>query len=32
MWSIVKDPIQVLPKIKNTADWNQDALNFARNE
>ena len=32
MWSIVEDPIQVLPKIKNTADWNHDALNFARNE
>lgn len=32
MWSIVEDPIQVLPTIKNTDDWNRDALNFARNE
>ena len=32
MWSIVEDPTQVLPTIKNTDDWNRDALNFARNE
>ena len=32
MWSIVEDPTQVLPLIKNTDDWNRDALNFARNE
>ena len=32
MWSVVKDPAQVLPKIKNTDEWNRDALNFARNE
>jgi len=32
MWSIVEDPTEVLLKIKNTDDWNRDALNFARNE
>ena len=32
MWSIVEDSTQVLPTIKNTDDWNRDALNFARNE
>ena len=32
MWSIVENPTEVLPKIKNTDDWNRDALNFARNE
>jgi uncharacterized protein (TIGR00730 family) len=32
MWSIVEDPTQVLATIKNTDDWNRDALNFARNE
>ena len=32
MWSIVEDPTEVLPTIKNTDDWNRDALNFARNE
>ena len=32
MWSIVEDPTEVMLKIKNTDDWNRDALNFARNE
>jgi len=32
MWSIVENSDQVLPSIKNTDDWNRDALNFARNE
>jgi uncharacterized protein (TIGR00730 family) len=32
IWSTVEDPTQVLPTIKNTDDWNRDALNFARNE
>ena len=32
MWSIVENPTEVMPKIKNTDDWNRDALNFARNE
>ena len=32
MWSIVEDPTEVLTTIKNTDDWNRDALNFARNE
>ena len=28
LWSIVEDPDQVLPKIKNTDNWNRNALNL----
>ena len=30
MWSMVKDPTEVLPKIKNTDDWDGTSFNDPR--
>lgn len=32
MWTFVNEPEEVIPALKNTPGWNEDAINFATNQ